>query len=113
MTATTPGSRRANLRTLKTDLKPHTKKFEEIYRPIRDQVAHIILKDDTAIADLYEKTQKSELDEILQFLHGLVKAIRHMAYNGQPHDIKADNYGFCAKANRIMKETEDMLRELQ
>src|ERR1039458_4617777 len=103
----------ANLRTLKTDLRPHTKKLEEIYSPIRDQVAHIILKDDTAIADLYTKTQKSDLDEILQFLHGLVKAIRDRKSGGQPHDIKADNYGFRAKANRIMKETEDMLRSLQ
>src|ERR1039457_4244587 len=75
-----------DLRTLQKDLKPFRAKFDEIYRPIRNQIAHIIRKDDAQIADLYSKTQKGDIDEILCFLHGLIKAIRHMAYNGQPRD---------------------------
>lgn len=99
-----------DLRDLKKDLKPHQAKFEAIYRPIRNHVAHIIFKDDAKIADLYGKTQKTDIDDILCFLHGLLRAIRYMAENGQPLDIKVDNYGFRKKANRIMRETEEMLK---
>lgn len=49
---------------------------------------------------------------MLCFLHGLVKAIRYMAFNGQPPDIKRDNYGYARKANKVMRDTEEMLRAL-
>src|ERR1700691_1771524 len=101
-----------DLRALKKELRPYKGKFDEIYRPIRNQIAHIILKDDEQIADLYSKTQKTEIDAILCFLHGLVKAIRYMAYNGQPRDVKRDNYGYADKVARISKDTESMLRGL-
>jgi len=101
-----------DLRRLKKDLRPHKAKFDEIYRPIRDQVAHIILKNDLEVAELYREALKTDIDQILCFLHGLVKAIWYMAYNGQPHDINKDHYGYAAKRNRIIKETETMLRGL-
>jgi hypothetical protein len=101
-----------DLRTLKKDLRPHKAKFDEIYRPIRNHVAHLILKSDSEIAKLYEGTLKADIDTILCFLHNLVKAIWHMAYNGQPRNINRDNYGYSDKRGRIIKETEDLLRRL-
>ena len=39
-------------------------------------------------------------------LHGLVRAIWYMAYNGQPHDIKRDNYGYAERLAQITKDSE-------
>lgn len=75
-----------DLRTLKKDLKPYKARFDAIYRPIRDQIAHIILKDPALVADLYSKTQKTDIDAILCFLHSLVKAI-WCGFRGMPISV--------------------------
>jgi AbiU2 len=102
----------ADLRTLKKDLGPHKAKFDDIYRPLRNHVAHIILTTDSEVQELYRGALKSDIDQILSFLHGLVKAIWDMAYNGQPRNINKDNYGYAEKRNRVIKEVETMLRSL-
>ncbi len=100
------------LRLLKRSLAPHKAKFESIYRPIRDQMAHIILKDEALIADLYSRTQKADIDKLLCFLHNMVHAIREMWINGRRPEPTGDNYGCARRVAEIDQATERLLREI-
>jgi len=101
-----------DLRALKKAVAPHKAKFDQIYRPIRNQIAHIILKDDAVVTALYSRTLKADIDEILRFLHSLIKSIWYMAFNAQPPNLNGDNYGYAESVAGITRETESVLRRL-
>jgi AbiU2 len=101
-----------DLRVLKNALVPHKAKFDQIYKPIRNQIAHIIFKDDARVADLYSRTLKTEIDDILRFLHCLVKSIWYLAYNAEPPNLNGDHYGYGESVAQITRDTEHMLRSL-
>jgi hypothetical protein len=101
-----------DLRVLKKALAPHKTKFDEIYKPIRNQVAHIILKDDARVADLYSRTLKTDIDEILCFLHSLIKSIWCMAFNAEAPNLNGDHYGYAERVRQITRDTENMLRRV-
>ena len=61
-----------DLRNLRKALAPYRSKFDETYKPIRNQIAHIILKEQALVEDLYARTQKTEIGEILCFLTGSI-----------------------------------------
>ncbi|MGI8990572.1 MAG: hypothetical protein ACR2I2_13465 [Bryobacteraceae bacterium] len=82
-----------DLRALKKALAPHKTKFDDIYKPVRNQIAHIIFKDKQSISSLYGRTLRTDIDEILRFLHSLVRAIWEMAHNAAQPDLRGDNYG--------------------
>jgi hypothetical protein len=103
-----------DLRLMKRALAPHKRKFDAIYKPIRNQhVAHIALKDASLIADLYNKTQKTDIDEILLFLHSLIAAISDLAHNAARPNLTGDNYGYARRVAEITAETEKLLRQLR
>ena len=102
-----------DLRTLKRSLVPHKAKFDAIYKPIRNQVfAHTVLKDEGLVADLFSKTLKADIDQILCFLHSLLWAIKELAYNARPPGLNGDNYGYRRRVAEITDETERLLRQL-
>ena len=101
-----------DLRALKKVLAPHKTKFDDIYKPIRNQIAHIIFKDEPSVESLYSRTLKTDIDEILCFLHNLVHAIWEMAYNASEPKLAGDNYGYAARVAEITKETDELVREL-
>ena len=101
-----------DLRGLKKALAPHKAKFEDIYKPIRNQIAYIIFKEEQSVASLYSRTLKADIDEILCFLHGVIRAIWEMAYNAAEPKLNGDNYGYATRVAEITKETEELLREL-
>lgn len=101
-----------DLRALKKALAPHKAKFDQIYKPIRNQIAHIILKDDAGVAALYSRTLKADIDEILRFLHCLVKSLWYLAYNAGRPDLNGDHYGYADRVREITEETEAVLRSL-
>lgn len=101
----------ADLRKLRRALAPHRSKFEAIYKPIRNQIAHIILKEQVLVEDLYARTQKTEMDEILCFLHSLVWAIREMADNARPPNVSGDNYHFADRVGEIRADTRRLLQQ--
>ncbi|MGH9667366.1 MAG: hypothetical protein ACRD9L_23330, partial [Bryobacteraceae bacterium] len=101
-----------DLRKLKRALAPHKTKFDSIYKPIRNQIAHIILKDDTMVADLYSKTLKTHIDEILCFLHNLIRSIWYLAFNATEPNLSGDNYGYAGRAKKITEETERFMRQI-
>jgi hypothetical protein len=100
------------LRMFKRVLAPHKARFDAIYKPIRDHIAHIILKDERLVTDLYSRTLKTDIDEILCFLHSLVKSIWHLAFNARRPELTGDNYGYAGRVAEIQEETERMLRQL-
>jgi hypothetical protein len=102
-----------DLRAMKKALAPHKTKFDSIYKPIRDQIAHIILKDDALVTDLYSRTQKTDIDEILCFLHNLIRAIWELAFNATPPNLAGDHYGYARRVAEITQDTERLLRQLQ
>jgi hypothetical protein len=101
-----------DLRAMKKALAPHKAKFDAVYKPIRNQIAHIILKDDAHVANLYSRTLKADIDEILRFLHCLVKSIWYMAFNAERPNLNGDHYGYAERVAEITKETEGLLRQL-
>ena len=101
-----------DLRMMKRALVPHKTKFDAIYRPIRNQIAHIILKDQVLIAALYSRTQKTDIDELLCFLHSLIGAIWHLAFNATPPDLTGDNYGYATRIAEIATDIETLLGQL-
>ena len=101
-----------NLREIKKSLVPHKAKFDAIYRPIRDQIAHNILTDNALVADLYSRTQRTDIDEILCFLHNLFRAIWELAFNAMQPDLDGDKYGYAERVAEITQETERLLRHL-
>ena len=101
-----------DLRALKKALAPHKRKFDDIYKPIRDQIAHIIFKDEQSIASLYVRTLKADIDEILCFLHSLIRAIWEIGYNAAEPNFDGDNYGYATRVAEVTKQTEELLCEL-
>lgn len=85
------------MRALKKALAPHKAKFDDIYRPIRHQIAHIIFKDEQSISALYSRTLKTDIDEILCFLHNLIRAIWELAFNALPSDLNGDSMDMPAR----------------
>ncbi|MEX2263004.1 MAG: hypothetical protein WD696_13695 [Bryobacteraceae bacterium] len=101
-----------DLRALKKALAPHKAKFDDIYRPIRHQIAHTIFKDEHSISALYSKTLKTDIDEILCFLYNLIGAIWEIGFNARPPDLNGDKHGYAQRVAEISKDTETLLRSL-
>jgi hypothetical protein len=73
----------ADLRYLKKALKPHAKRFREIYQPIRNEhYGHRLTNTEKTILELFALTNRVELAQILDFLHDLVAAIEQLYLNG-------------------------------
>jgi hypothetical protein len=101
-----------DLRSLKKALAPHKAKFDAIYKPIRNQIAHIILKDQGLVDDLYSRTLKTDVDDILRFLYCLVKSIWYMAFNAERPNLNGDHYGYAERVAQITRDTESMLQSI-
>lgn len=99
-----------DLRSLKKALAPHKAKFDAIYKPIRNLCAHIILKDEALVEDLYSKTQKTDIDEILCFLYCVMRAIQELAANARRAVLNGDQYGYAKRVAEITDETERFIR---
>jgi hypothetical protein len=73
----------ADLKHLKKALTPVTKRFEEIYRPIRHAIfAHRIMTDDESAVQLFGGTNRTEVGQIINVLHELIEVIKSLYENG-------------------------------
>ena len=98
------------MRPLKKALAPHKAKFDAIYKPIRHQIAHLIYTDQALVDDLYSRTLKTDIDDILRFLHSLIKSIWHFAFNAERPNLNGDHYGYAERRSQITSDTERKLR---
>lgn len=71
------------LRALRKELLRYVKRFEDIYRPIRNQIyAHKLLGSDESIYELFQKTNRKDVEDILHFLRDLMYCIENLYLNG-------------------------------
>jgi AbiU2 len=101
-----------DLRKLKNGLRPHAKKFEDLYRPIRHKIfAHQDLKDGEEIAKLMANAIIVEVDELLYFLFHLMETLRQIFYNGRPPQADGTER-YESHKDRIKNTTRDVLLAL-
>jgi hypothetical protein len=103
-------------RPLGTALTPHVNKFKAIYRPIRRPIrhkyfAHRGTESQQAIEALFSKILKTDVAEILGFLHTLLWAIREMAWNGKKPDL-GDSTDYDREVRGLTKEIEEFVCSL-
>jgi hypothetical protein len=103
---------RADLDELLKALEPHSAKFKQIYKPIRDRIyAHRSKEDETEVYALFGKTSIGDIEGILRFLHTLLWALRELALDGRKPDLGdfRDYGGYIAG---LRTEAENFLRRL-
>ena len=72
-----------DLRHLKKNLANYSRRFEKIYRPIRNSIyAHRLMTDHQAAQKFFGATSRTEIGEIIEFLQQLVSALRALYQNG-------------------------------
>ncbi|MGC2742833.1 MAG: hypothetical protein WA672_06575 [Candidatus Angelobacter sp.] len=101
----------SELRYIKKALKPHTKRFVEIYRPIRHAYfGHRIIGTQEPIPALFALTNKAELAQMLDFLHELVDAITNLYQNGVPPEIGVRKFEY--HNGKIKNSTRSVINKI-
>lgn len=92
-----------HLRTIKKQIAPYKKKFENTCLEIRNSVfAHTLVKDRDSVKAMYAKTEIVEIEEILYVLQDLVQALWQLFHNGRPLDFGNTSREY---KNRVVEET--------
>ena len=101
-----------DLRHLKKALVPHSRRFEQVYRPIRHAIfAHRLMSNEQAGVQLFGGTSRDEVSSILDFLHDLIEGILNLYTNGlNPELGKRD---FRQHNQRIRDGVGKVLRRLR
>jgi hypothetical protein len=102
----------SDLIDIKKKLKPHIKKFKELYIRIRHEVfAHKGLKDREAISNLMGMAVIEEIDDVLCFLFHLTETIGQIFHNGRQPESDS-HAAYKRHKDRIKTTTRDVLRIL-
>jgi hypothetical protein len=102
----------ADLRSLKKELAPHAKKFEEVYRPIRHTfIAHRAVNIEE-VSQLFQRTNRAELGEILDFLHDLTDAIWQLYNNGIRPELGRRSASYKSHNQEIRERTKRLIYKL-
>jgi len=102
----------ACLQSLARALTPHVDKFKDIYRPIRHKYfAHRGAESQQAIEELFSKTLKTDVAEILGFLHTLLWAITEMAWNAKKPNL-SDSSDYAREVTDLNNTIEEFIRSL-
>jgi HEPN superfamily AbiU2-like protein len=102
----------SDLNIFQSALAPHYDKFKNIYKPIRHKYfAHRGTDTRQAIEELFSQTLKSDVEEILRFLHTALKAIWEMAWNGRSLDLD-DFSSYQHYVSDLDKDIEDFVHHL-
>jgi hypothetical protein len=97
----------------KRTIAPHASTFEAVYRPIRTNVfAHQLLKDQALVSAWFSKTLIKEMDDILRFLHDMIRALWELAYNGTRPALGVTDYGYHRRIEEIKNNTKRVLDQL-
>lgn len=101
----------SDLRFLQKAFAPYAKHFEEVYLPIRHAIyAHRLRTNEEAAVDLFPKTDRNKLREIVDFIYNLVHVIDDLYVNGREPVLGKVNVDYAAQHAR--KSVEDLLRKL-
>jgi len=101
-----------DLEPLQAALAPHYARFSAIYKPIRHKYfAHRGAESQQAIEGMFGKTLKTDVAEILRFLHTLLWAIRELALNGTRLDL--NNFtDYDREVRSVASDIERFIRQL-
>lgn len=100
-----------DLRALKNSLSPFRKKFDKVYKDIRNQVvAHKILKEKEEISDLFSKTQIKEIEDILYYLYDILAVLWDLLHNGREPKLCVQKFYY---KDEIQKITRNVLMSLK
>lgn len=99
------------MRYLKNALKPHSKRFREIYRPIRHgYFGHRLIETEKPIPALFAMTNKIDLAQMLDFLHELVDAISNLYLNGVQPELGTRS--FTSHNDKIRASARSVIRKV-
>jgi hypothetical protein len=103
---------RKDLEPLRVELIPHIEKFKSTYAPIRNQsFAHRGKEAEEAIAELFKKTAKSEMADILRFAYTVIWAIQDIANNATRPDL-TQSIKYEGLVRVYEEKTEALIRSL-
>ena len=106
-----PDSYKKVLLDLKEELERHRVEFEEIYKPIRNRVyGHMGAVANSQRIELFEKTDRRQLEDILNFLRELVAARWHLYQNGTRPSLGQQQHSM--EVTEIRREVERVLRSV-
>ena len=98
---------KADFQRLRGEITKHKKRYEEIYRPIRNKV--IAHKDQETIAvqeELYKKTNIGEIEEILNVLFQVKEVVFELLHNGKLCNVGDFKFN---EEDRMVIDAEKML----
>jgi len=76
------------LQQLEDELAKHNERFKSIYRPIRHAIfAHRLVNSKEAVFELFAKTDRKELEGIIDFLRDLIEQIEQLYMNGKRPEL--------------------------
>ena len=100
----------ADLRYLKGALKQIARKYEDNFAPIRNRViAHRERLDKHEVKGILDRGLITQLEEILNSLHDLLRELWHLIYNGEKPRLEVGNSDFLHVTRR---SAIDALRHL-
>lgn len=100
----------ADLRSIKSQLKPFRKMFDEAYRDIRNSVfAHTLIKESESVSKLFGKTKISAIGEILYVLKDMLEAMWQLYNNGRRLEFGNTSKDY---KDRIESTTHSVLLEI-
>lgn len=100
----------SELRYIKKALKPYTQIYNDVYRPIRNNVyGHRLGRVEETIK-LFERTNRTEIGSILDFLRELIFIIFQLFHNGNKREFGSASFG--TDKDEIRKEVQNVLLAL-
>ena len=102
-----------DLRLLKTALSKHRKKFDEIYRDIRNYIfAHKVAKEAETVSQLFGKTKIDDRENMLYFLYDLLEVVCQLYHNGRAVGLGQGKYDYKRRiSNTVRSVLSGMLNE--
>jgi hypothetical protein len=101
-----------DLEPLRTTLQPFIDKYKSTYAPVRHKFfAHRAMGSEEALAELWDKTLITEINELLGFVDTLLHAIWNLAWNGVRPDLK-DFSHYDSFVEDLNRETEAFIHHL-
>jgi len=98
------------LRNLNRALSHHRKRFDEIYRNIRNYVfAHRVAKKAEIVSELFGKTKIGDIENILYFLYDLLEVIWQLYHNGRAPVLGVGEYDYKVRISGIVRSVLSVL----
>lgn len=101
----------SDFQKLRGELSKRQAQYEEIYRPIRNQIfAHRDAKTMENVEALFGKTRIDQIEELLWFLYQIQQIVNQLLYNGLL--AKIGDFDF-SEEEHVVEDVRELLRRLR